>query len=123
MTDKPENPLASEILQARKPRLNVALPPRRVLPDDIVEAGSRAIGEKWGANTRIVPVPPAEPVEPAAPLVSVRFDCPDYLDRAISVDAAQENVTKTFMILRALQKAGYEIKNVDLVKDRRRSKR
>ena len=47
MSDK-ANPLANEILQARKPRLNVALPPRQDLPDAMIEESSRKIGEKYG---------------------------------------------------------------------------
>lgn len=63
------------------------------------------------------------PEEPTAPLISVRFDCPDYLDRAVSVAAAEQNVTKTYLILKALKLAGYELKEVDLVVDRRKTRR
>ena len=64
-----------------------------------------------------------EPQKPAAPLSSVRFDCPDYLDKALSVKAAEEGVTKTYLILQALGQAGYRLDEVDLVKDRRRLKK
>jgi hypothetical protein len=115
------NPLADEIRQARKPRLDLALPPRADVADEAVEAHSREIGGRWGATTQIQPSP--EPEEPPAPLVSVRFDCPDYLDRAVSVKAAEQGVTKTFLILSALKVAGYEISNRDLVADRRKFKK
>ena len=114
------NPLADEIREARKPRLNLALPPRPDVPDEAVETRSREIGEKWGATTQLVPNLPEEPDEPPAPLISVRFDCPDYLDRAISVDAAQQDCTRTYLILKALKTAGYEINDRDLVVDRRK---
>ncbi len=115
------NPLADEIRQARKPRLDLALPPRADTPDDVIEERSRELGGRWGANTQIQPSPESE--EPPAPLVSIRFDCPDYLDRAVSVKAAEQGVTKTFLILSALKMAGYEIADRDLVADRRKFKK
>jgi hypothetical protein len=117
------NPLADEIRQASKPRLNMALPSRPDVPDTAIEARSKEIGEKWGAATQLPPTPAPEPTEPTAPLISVRFDCPDYLDRAVSVAAAEQNCTKTYLILQALKVAGYEIKDVDLVVDRRKGRR
>jgi len=117
-----ENPLVSEIRQASKPRLNVNLPPRTELPDEAVSARAREIGEKWGSNTLLASKRQEEPPKPTAPLVSLRFDCPDYTDRALSVRAAEENVTKTYLLLMALKAAGYPIEDVDLAKDRRRGK-
>jgi len=118
MTD---NPLANEIRQARKPKLDLVLPPRVDMPDQAIDERSRELSGRWGANTQIQP--PPEPDEPTAPLVSVRFDCPDYLDRAVSVKAAEQGVTKTYLILRALKLAGFEITDRDLVADRRKFKR
>jgi hypothetical protein len=119
-----KNPLADEIRQAGRPKLNIALPPRPEIPDTAVEVRSREIGEKWGASTQLAAPPAvAEPEEPTAPLISVRFDCPDYLDRAVSVAAAEQNVTKTYLILKALKLSGYELKDVDLVADRRKTRR
>ena len=116
--DKP-NPLADEIRQAARPKLNLTMPRRTELPDEAIENRSREIGEKWGASTQIGATQ-QEPGEPTAPLISVRFDCPDYLDRAISIEAAGQNCTKTYLILKALKLAGYEIRDVDLVVDRRK---
>jgi hypothetical protein len=45
------------------------------VPDETIKATARAIGEKWGASTRI-PTPP-----PTTPLESLRIDVPDYLGR------------------------------------------
>jgi hypothetical protein len=117
------NPLADEIREARKPKLNLSLPPRADVPDEAVDARTREIGGRWGATTQIPSTPAQEPLEDTAPLISVRFDCPDYLDRAISVAAAEQNVTKTYLILKALKLAGYELKDVDLVVDRRKARR
>jgi hypothetical protein len=118
-----KNPLADEIREARKPRLNLSLPPRPDMPDETVEARTRQIGGKWGATTQLPPAAVSEPQEPTAPLISVRFDCPDYLDKKISVAAAEQGVTKTYLILKALRTAGYELKDVDLVVDRRKARR
>jgi len=117
------NPLADEIRQAKRPRLDLALPARTDAPDAAIEKRSRELGGRWGANTQIQPTEMSEAPEPMAPLISVRFDCPDYIDRAISVAAAEQNVTKTYLILKALKADGYEIKDVDLVADRRRDRK
>jgi hypothetical protein len=122
MSDEVRNPLVDEIRQAARPKRDLALPPRPDLPDRTVETRAREIGEKWGAATQMVSSIQSEP-EPTAPLISVRFDCPDYLDTAISVKAAEQNVTKTYLILRALKEAGYELRDVDLVVDRRKARR
>jgi hypothetical protein len=116
-----DNPLADEIRQARKPRVNLALPPRPDVPDDTVEARTRELGGKWGATTQMAA--PPEPSEPTAPLISVRFDCPAYLDRAISIAAAEQGVTKTYLILKALKVDGFELRDVDLVIDRRKARK
>src|SRR3954451_19310532 len=119
MTEDP--PIKDELRQAAKPRLDVSLKPRPELPDEAIEANSRSIGERYGSDPSVPVSPPApEPPKPAAPLTSVRFDCPDYLDRELSVKAAEQGVTKTYLILQALGGAGYRLDEVDLVKDRRR---
>jgi hypothetical protein len=106
---------------ARKLALN--LKPREDLPDGAVEARSREIGERWGSSTQIAPSEPPPPPKVTAPLTSVRFDCPDYLDKALSVQAAEQGVTKTYLILSALRQAGFRLEEADLVKDRRRWKK
>jgi hypothetical protein len=119
MTDLP--PIKDELRQAAKTRLDVNLKPRPELPDEAIAANSRAIGERYGSATSLPPPTSlVEPPKPAAPLTSVRFDCPDYLDKELSVKAAEEGVTKTYLILQALGRAGYRLDEVDLVKDRRR---
>jgi hypothetical protein len=115
------NSLADEIKQARKPKLDLSLPPRVDLSDQAIEERSMELGARWGATTGIQP--PPEPEEPAAALVSVRYDSPDYLDRAVAVAAAEQGVTKTYIILSALRAFGYHIADRDLVSDRRKFKK
>jgi hypothetical protein len=122
MSDESPNPLVDEIRQAARPKRDLVLPPRPDLPDAAVESRTRDIGEKWGAATQMVSAAQPER-EPTAPLISVRFDCPDYLDTAISVKAAEQNVTKTYLILKALKEVGYQLRDVDLVVDRRKARR
>lgn len=105
-------------------KIKLSLTPKNDIPDDEVSARSRELGERWGASTQIAPAKsPPEPQRLTAPLTSVRFDAPDYLDRELSVRAAEQGVTKTYLILRALGDAGLRLDEVDLVKDRRRWKR
>ena len=126
MSDKQPS-LADEIQQARKPRLNVSLPPRQEIPDETIEARSQTIGEKWGSTTQLLPKVPEKPAIHLAPLVSVRFDCPDYLDEELAVKAAGTRgpsggkVTKTYLILLALKQAGYRVEDADLIEDRSRA--
>ena len=86
--------------------------------DETVRANSRAIGEKWGASTRI-PAPP-----PTTPLESLRIDVPDYLARELRVKCAEMKVTNAYLVMKALAKDGFHIDEKDLVPDRyRRGKR
>ncbi len=112
-------PISDDIRQPTR-KVGMNLKPRADLADDAVEAHSREIGGCWGSSTQI---PAKEPLKPTAPLTSVRFDCPDYLDRELAVKAAEQGVTKTFLILRALGQGGYRLDEADLVKDRRKARR
>jgi hypothetical protein len=86
--------------------------------DTAIDENSRRIGEKWGAATRIDREP--GPLPPPAPVVSIRGYIPDYLDREMAMKAAERNVTKTFLIMEALAKAGYRVEEIDLIQDRRK---
>ena len=115
-------PSISDDIRPPAKKIALNLKPREDLSDDDVAARSREIGEKWGASTQIAPTSvPSRP--PPAPLTSVRFDAPDYLDRELSVRAAEQGVTKTYLILQALGNAGFRLDEIDLVKDRRRWKK
>jgi hypothetical protein len=69
------------------------------------------------------------PQPPSAPLVSSRFDFPNYLDEELAVRAASTKgpsggkITKTYLVMLALKQAGYRVDEVDLIEDRRREKR
>jgi hypothetical protein len=92
------------------------------LPDEAVQENSRAIAKTWGASTQML----AEPTvaEPLSPLESLRIDLPDYLARELRVRCAEQKVTNAYIVMQALQKAGYHIKEKDLVRDRyKRGKR
>lgn len=115
-------PSISDDIRTPGRKITLNLKPREDLSDDDVAARSREIGEKWGASTQIAPAPASSGPSPA-PLTSVRFDAPDYLDRELSVRAAEQGVTKTYLILQALGNAGFRLDEVDLVKDRRRWKK
>jgi len=112
-------PISDDIRQPTR-RVRINLKPRADLADDAIEAHSREISERWGSSTQIAT---KEPPKPTAPLTSVRFDCPNYLDRELSVKAAEQEVTKTFLILQALGQGGYRLDEADLVKDRRKAKK
>lgn len=89
------------------------------MPDEAVEANSHEIGKKWGASTQL---PVTTPQETSAPVSSIRGYIPQYLDNELALKAAERRVTKTFLIIEALAKAGYRVNEVDLVHDRRRSR-
>lgn len=110
----------NELIPAPRQRVDLkGLKPREPMADEAVEANSRTIGEKWGASTQL---PAAEPAVELAPVTSIRGYIPQYLDDELSVKAAERRVTKTFLIMEALAKAGYRLDEADLVQDRRRTK-
>jgi hypothetical protein len=95
------------------------LKPREPLADEAVELNSHKIGEKWGISTQFRTL---EPMTRIAPVTSIRGYIPQYLDNELSVKAAERRVTKTFLIMEALAKAGYRVDETDLVQDRRRNR-
>jgi len=101
-----------------RPRLKLKRHTDGRATDEEIEANSRQIGEKWGALTSI-PTPQSQS-EPLAPVVSIRAYIPNYLDDELARKAAERRVTKTFLIIEALTKAGYHVDPVDIVQDRRK---
>ena len=67
--------------------------------------------------------PPAETAPEAARVTSIRGYIPHYLDDELALSAVQRRVTKTFLIMEALAKAGYRVDEIDLVQDRRKKPR
>lgn len=111
----------NELVPSPRQRVDLkGLKPRKPLPDEAIEANSRMIGEKWGASTQL---PAADRPPPLAPTTSIRGYIPRYLDDELSIKAAERRVTKTFLIMEALAKAGYRVEEADLVQDRRRRQR
>ena len=116
-------PISDEIRSAPEPKLDVALKPRAV-PAEAITDGARLIGEKWGSSTQVLPEQPAsELAQDREKWPSVRFECPPYLDRELSLKAAGEGVTKTYLILKALAEAGFTLQDQDLNKDKRKYRR
>ena len=77
------------------------------------------MGQRWGASTSLpAPAPPPGPAP--AEVRGVRCYVPAYLDDELAVRAAGRRVTRSFLIVEALQKAGYRVDPVDLVEDRRK---
>jgi hypothetical protein len=54
------------------------------------------------------------------PMKPIKFIVPEYLFRELAVNAAQTGVTKKYLILKALQDAGYRIDPEDMEEDGRR---
>ena len=111
MTDFPE--LTDEL----RPRVRLKKHADTSATDEEVEANSRRIGQRWGASTSL----PSQPEVPAAsPVISIRGYIPRYLDAELALKAAERRVTKTFLIVEALARAGYRVLEADLVEDRRK---
>ena len=123
MTKESFPAIGDEIVNTSRPKLDVNLKPRRVPEETIIE-GVRTIGEKWGSVTQL----PSREAEPApAPdrskWPSVRFECPPYLDRELTIAAAQRGHTKTYLILKLLAENGFTVHPEDLVEDKRKQRK
>lgn len=102
-----------------KPRTSKASDSK--LSDQAVEENSQVLADKW-VGKRAEPATPIPPPTSATEFVSLRGYIPEYLDRELAIKAATTRVTKTYLILEALQKAGYHIEEADISTDRRRNK-
>lgn len=126
MSKEPFPAIVDEIRQGQKPKLDLSMRPRSV-PETVLEVGARAIGEKWGSVTSI-PVPESAPTASSVKFnasdrskwPSIRFECPPYLDRELTITAAQRGHTKTYLILKLLAEAGFTVHPEDLVEDKRK---
>jgi len=80
--------------------------------DANVEANSRRLASEWGAVTSV-------PVS-RGPIASLRIEIPEYLDRELAQRAFEQRVTKQFIVVQALQTAGFNVEPGDLVPDKRK---
>jgi hypothetical protein len=62
---------------------------------------------------------PTEVSQPR-PMKPIKLMVPDYLFRELSMNAADRGVTKKYLILKALQAAGYRVEPEDMEEDGRR---
>lgn len=130
MSKEPFPAITDELRQTPKPRLDLTFKPRSV-PEEAIAEGARAIGEKWGSVTQMparepdsTPGPTPEPIDPdRSKWPSVRFECPPYLDRELTVAAAQRGHTKTYLILKLLADNGFTVRPEDLVEDKRKQRK
>jgi hypothetical protein len=91
--------------------------------DAEVTENSRKLGTEWGAQTSLTPRPEPEAERPKVPLASLRIEVPDYLDRELALKAVDQRVTKQYLVMKALQAAGYKVDDADLVEDKRKQKK
>jgi len=107
------------------------------IDDAEAERHVEEITHTCGAHAQIAPVKSgiAEPVKlaaaselgPAVPArraryASFRVDLPEYLDQELTERSARERVTKTYLIMDALRRAGFTVRPEDLVSDRRKTR-
>ena len=85
--------------------------------DDVsVEINSRKLADDWGAVTTVMP--------PKGPMASLRLEIPAYLDQELAEKALRgingQRVTKQFLVIQALQAAGFRVDPDDMVPDKRK---
>ena len=131
MSKEPLPSIGDEILKPARPKVNLNLMPRSI-PEETISEGARTIGEKWGSVTQMPAREPAPAVPPPAEEAalpdrskwpSVRFECPPYLDRELTITAAQRGHTKTYLILKLLAENGFTVHPEDLIEDKRKQRK
>lgn len=122
MSSKPALPsIDRELASQPRPSLNLrALKPRESMDDAVVEANSRRLGKQWGASTTLVGETDPGKGALRKAIASLRLEIPAYLDNELTMAAARARVTKAFLVMTALEKAGYQVDPADLVPDRRK---
>ncbi len=115
-------PSIGEELAPRK-RLDLKSIKSADVDDAAVSENSRKLGTEWGAQTSLTPTPEPEVERPKVPLASLRIEVPDYLDRELALKAVAQRVTKQYLVMKALQGAGYKVDDADLVEDKRKQKK
>jgi hypothetical protein len=108
------------------------------IDDASAERHVEELTQTYGAHVQIAPTKSsvAEPVKPVVTLeatsqpgavhrsryASFRVDLPEYLDQELTERSARERVTKTYLIMDALRRAGFTVRPKDLVSDRRKTR-
>ncbi len=93
-------------------------------PLDVDDAMLDRLNERMGVPTLTRPKAPAEQSD-TAPMRSVEkltIEMPSYVMDALRQRAAGERTTVRHLVMAALRAAGYEIADVDMVPDGRRSR-
>ena len=116
MTKSPLPPITDALTPrpAKRPNLRDLKAPQ-IVEDSSVSENSRALGTKWGAQTSLD--------EPDPAMTSLRMVILEYVDRQLSLKAAEAKVTKQYLVLKALSEAGYEVREADLIEDKRKRRR
>jgi hypothetical protein len=142
MTGRRQNDIPSttdELLAASERRVGEGrLKLRSLRPAGIddaeIERHVEEISHTYGAHAQIPPAAAATASLRAAALetsprparrqryASFRIDLPEYLDQELTIRSATQRVTKTYLIIEALQRAGFIVRPEDLVADRRRTR-
>jgi hypothetical protein len=105
-------PSIEDDLRPRRPDLKSL---RGSLASDAeIEQNSRTLGNEWGASTSLKP--PSERI----PLASLRIEIPEYLDLELAKTAVEQRVTKQYLVLKALQQAGFHVDPEHIVEDKRK---
>jgi hypothetical protein len=102
--------------------------------DAETEWAAQEITQSYGGHTQIAPTkegapaataaiePQRQPAAPRTKYASFRVDLPEYLDQELTMRSARDRVTKTYLIMEALRRAGYTVQADDLVTDRRKTR-
>lgn len=107
-------PITAELKPRPKQDFSRLRPPITT-SDEEIDENSKKLGEHWGASTSLE-------LPRAVEMASLRIVIPEYVDRALAVKAADERVTKQYLVLKALSDAGFRVDPQDLVEDKRKNK-
>ena len=102
-----------------RPRVD-AFPPDN---DDLIKRRLRDAGSPLGFGARSTadhPTHKTAPVAPLTPCKSFNLSVPEYLFDELGLQAVKRRVTKRYLILEALSKAGFVVQPQDLEEDGRR---
>lgn len=91
--------------------------------DDLIKRRLRDVSSPLGfgvGSAAVQSAPDAKPVVPVTPCKSFNLSVPEYLFDELGLQAVKRRVTKRYLILEALAKAGFEVQPQDLEEDGRR---